>query len=187
MSIASELNALNGYILGAYDEINNKGGTVPANKNMANLASAIASISSGGGGGGGFATGTYTPSSTTTTSFTITHDLGSTPNIILFWDADYRGNDVEQYQVIALIGTTHSFATSIGADVNIHRISASAANSSSLIDYVVSGSGKYDILSTFSYAYRLSLHSATDTSFKVLSGRSEKVIGGRTYAWLVVA
>lgn len=48
MSIASELNALNGYILGAYDEINTKGGTVPANKNMANLASAIASISGGG-------------------------------------------------------------------------------------------------------------------------------------------
>lgn len=47
MSIASELSALNGYILGAYDEINDKGGTVPANKNMANLASAIASISSG--------------------------------------------------------------------------------------------------------------------------------------------
>ena len=49
MSIASELSALNGYILGAYDEINGKGGTVPANKNMANLASAIASISGGGG------------------------------------------------------------------------------------------------------------------------------------------
>ena len=47
MSIASELSALNGYILGAYDEINDKGGDVPANKNMANLASAIASISTG--------------------------------------------------------------------------------------------------------------------------------------------
>ena len=52
MSIASELTALNGYILGAYDEINDKGGTVPQNKNMANLATAIASISGGGGGGG---------------------------------------------------------------------------------------------------------------------------------------
>jgi len=47
MSIASELNALNGYILGAYDEVNTKGGTVPANKNMANLATAIGSISTG--------------------------------------------------------------------------------------------------------------------------------------------
>lgn len=47
MSIASELSALNGYILGAYGEINTKGGTVPANKNMANLAPAISTISSG--------------------------------------------------------------------------------------------------------------------------------------------
>lgn len=47
MSIASELSALNGYILGAYGEINTKGGTVPANKNMANLATAISTISSG--------------------------------------------------------------------------------------------------------------------------------------------
>lgn len=47
MSIASELNALNGYILDAYDEINTKGGTVPANKNMSNLAPAIVSIPSG--------------------------------------------------------------------------------------------------------------------------------------------
>lgn len=50
MSIASELNALNGYILGAYDEIDDKGGMIPQNKNMANLASSIASISGGGGG-----------------------------------------------------------------------------------------------------------------------------------------
>lgn len=49
MSIASELSALNGYILGAYDEISDKGGTVPANKNMANLATAIGTISTGGG------------------------------------------------------------------------------------------------------------------------------------------
>lgn len=70
MSIASELSALNGYILGAYDEINGKGGTVPANKNMANLASAISSISGGGGGGAatigefGVISGTYTPATT---------------------------------------------------------------------------------------------------------------------------
>lgn len=47
MSIASELNALNGYILGAYDEISTMGGTVPANKNMSNLAPTIASIPGG--------------------------------------------------------------------------------------------------------------------------------------------
>lgn len=71
MSIASELTALNGYILGAYDEINTKGGTVPANKNMANLASAISSIETGGGGGAigdfGIISGEVTPSNTTST------------------------------------------------------------------------------------------------------------------------
>lgn len=53
MSIASELNALNGHIISAYDEIDTMGGTIPQNKNMANLASAISSIPTGGGGGGG--------------------------------------------------------------------------------------------------------------------------------------
>lgn len=96
MSIASELNALNGYILGAYDEINTKGGTVPANKNMANLASAIASISSGGGGGG------FDPSIMGMTAINggtfigngvsdgikIIHDLGAIPKIMLTWSED---------------------------------------------------------------------------------------------------
>ena len=86
MSIASELNALNGYILGAYDEINTKGGTVPANKNMANLASAIASISGGGGGGGGnIAMGTFTTGSTAETTHTITHGLGVLPKTFACW------------------------------------------------------------------------------------------------------
>lgn len=49
MSIASELSALNGYILGAYDEVNTMGGTVPQNKNMTNLATAIGTIPTGGG------------------------------------------------------------------------------------------------------------------------------------------
>lgn len=48
MSIASELNALNDHILGAYDAIDTKGGTIPQNKNMANLPDAIDSIPSGG-------------------------------------------------------------------------------------------------------------------------------------------
>ena len=50
MSIASELTALNGHILDAYDAVDAKGGTIPANKNMASLATAIGTISGGGGG-----------------------------------------------------------------------------------------------------------------------------------------
>lgn len=83
MSIASELSALNGYILGAYDEIDGKGGTVPANKNMANLASAIASISGGGGGDDNIITGFFTTGSTTETSHVITHNMGALPRIFI--------------------------------------------------------------------------------------------------------
>lgn len=54
MSIASELTNLRTNISNAYDAINTKGGTIPANKNTANLATAIDSISGGGGKIGDF-------------------------------------------------------------------------------------------------------------------------------------
>lgn len=79
MSIASELTALNGYILGAYDEINEKGGTVPANKNMANLASAISSIETGGGGTPLVSCGTITASAAGVVN--VEHGLGQRPTI----------------------------------------------------------------------------------------------------------
>lgn len=94
MSVASELSALNGYILGAYDEINGKGGTVPTNKNMANLASAIASISGGGGGGGvdisafrgctKIEVGVYQPTSMNPN--TIPHSLGLVPKLFALYE-----------------------------------------------------------------------------------------------------
>lgn len=48
MSIATELTALSGHITNAYNAVNTKGGTIPTNKNMANLDDAILSIPSGG-------------------------------------------------------------------------------------------------------------------------------------------
>ena len=48
MSIANELTALSTNLSNAYDAVDNKGGTIPANKNTANLATAINSISGGG-------------------------------------------------------------------------------------------------------------------------------------------
>lgn len=47
MAIADKLTKLSTDISNAYDEIENKGGTIPANKNTDNLASAIGSISTG--------------------------------------------------------------------------------------------------------------------------------------------
>lgn len=48
MSIATELENLNGDILDAYTAVSAKGGTIPAHKNMDNLDTAIASIPTGG-------------------------------------------------------------------------------------------------------------------------------------------
>lgn len=48
MSIASELTTLEGYIDDAYNAVSAKGGTLPANKNMSSLSTAIGSISGGG-------------------------------------------------------------------------------------------------------------------------------------------
>lgn len=50
MSIASEITRINNNIANAYTSVNNKGGTLPATQNSANLATAITSIPSGGGG-----------------------------------------------------------------------------------------------------------------------------------------
>lgn len=110
MSIASELTALNGYILGAYDEINTKGGTVPANKNMANLASAIASISGGGGmdlssifnGCQQFEIGTFKPSASGTT-YTLNHSLGVAPCLILALDPNSLTSWVSDYSYSKLV------------------------------------------------------------------------------------
>ena len=50
MSIATELTKTAEYIGNAYDSINTMGGTIPQDKNLANMSTAIESIPSGGGG-----------------------------------------------------------------------------------------------------------------------------------------
>lgn len=49
-TISDELSTLNDNLLIAYSAIDNMGGTIPADKNTDNLATAISSIPSGGGG-----------------------------------------------------------------------------------------------------------------------------------------
>ena len=51
MSIATELQNYNDGLLDAYDAVDTKGGTIPTNKNLDNLPTAIGSIPAGGGGG----------------------------------------------------------------------------------------------------------------------------------------
>ena len=51
MSIASAITAAQGKVANCYTAISNKGGTLPATQNLANMPEAINSISGGGGGG----------------------------------------------------------------------------------------------------------------------------------------
>lgn len=128
MSIASELTALNGYILGAYDEINDKGGTVPANKNMANLASAIASISGGGGGevdiSGLFGltkavSGTFSVSSASYQEYTLTHNLGILPKLVIFASDEVEKGD-DRYIVGGFVLQTGTMLSSKLMSSGIH-------------------------------------------------------------------
>ncbi len=47
MSIATELQNYNTYLTNAYDKVEDKGGTIPQNKNLQNLTNAIDSIQGG--------------------------------------------------------------------------------------------------------------------------------------------
>ena len=49
MAIADTINSMKTNITNAYNAIHTKGGTIPTNKNLANLSTAINSISAGGG------------------------------------------------------------------------------------------------------------------------------------------
>ena len=51
MTIASEITRINNNIASAYTACNNKGATMPATQNSANLATCIGTITGGGGGG----------------------------------------------------------------------------------------------------------------------------------------
>lgn len=52
MAIADTINSMKTNITNAYNTIQTKGGTIPTNKNLENLSTAINSISTGGSGGG---------------------------------------------------------------------------------------------------------------------------------------
>ena len=53
MAIADTINSMKTNITNAYNAIQTKGGTIPTNKNLVNLSTAINSIPAGGTGGGG--------------------------------------------------------------------------------------------------------------------------------------
>ena len=91
MAISNELNTLKTNISSAYAMIQNKGGTVPTNKNTQNLSNAINTIPSGGSVDEYFGSITTKSSSNTTLLHYMTKipDLLGTPTSLeqLFYDA----------------------------------------------------------------------------------------------------
>jgi len=184
MSIASELNALNGYILGAYDEINTKGGTVPANKNMANLASAIASITAGGGGGGGLKVefGLFTVSADT--------DLNTNSSSI-----EIASITLTSVYIAGLVlnGTLtaglRNFASSIHVDPSALGLSASGLGRVSACCRTTSSAtnGNLNTGGMASSAFSGLYVSGGKLIYNVTSSTAQaKFLAGRTYTWFVV-
>lgn len=169
MSIASELTALNGYILDAYDAINAKSGTIPANKNMANLASAISSISGGGGGDPAVETGTLAiPAGGG--ELTISHTLGSAPQLftlhyqktqsfgpeeVVFWAMSSNGNiTASGYYIVSILmgNVSTSKGDSVTDGVNYITMNGStvilSANIVNKIDAMYRGSDAFWMATT---------------------------------------
>ena len=194
MSIASELNALNGYILGAYDEINTKGGTVPANKNMANLASAIASIIAGGGGNIDLSalgitkaeSGTFTNSYPNESNlWEVSHTLGVVPKLAMYIMADdtYLENSSTSSSKCAVFGlkiqtgSLNGYYTRSGIYVDVcmggykNGGNHYQTTNISYADTHFSSANAVDISATrFTYSYNFTAYKATTSSITFYRG-----------------
>lgn len=201
MSIASELSALNGYILGAYDEINDKGGTVPANKNMANLASAIASISSGGGISGLY-TGTVTiTDESAQTYITISEAFPKEkgqPKLCILYEMhtaeNDTGTDTSRTRFPKYYIARRNTATSSGVGVSgesyhmsLHTIRYSGSSySSDDINASVNGLFYQNSSASNSSAYTFCKGSAGTGNLYFGTGGTYGLRTGRSYRWIVI-
>lgn len=210
MSIASELNALNGYILGAYDEINTKGGTVPSNKNMANLASAIASISAGGGGDIDLSalgitkaeSGTFTNSYPNKSNFLeVSHTLEVVPKLSMYIMADdtYLENSSTSSSKCAVFGlkiqtgSLNGYYTRGGIYVDVcmggykNGGSHYQTTNISYADTHFSSSNAVDISATrFTYSYNFTAYKATTSSITFYRGVNNAYFSPyTTYKYLI--
>lgn len=215
MSIASELQNLNDKILDAYDAVNDKGGTIPSAKNMANLSTAISSITTGGGGGSSdfdfssfynftkSASGTFTVPSTTYSGYTITHNLGAIPVLVAFY-ADVESITKSDWGSNKILG---GIAMQIGA-VTGRGTSATVGANSFYIGYNAytnssgSGAGYGGVGAPSEVGATTNVHSfttnyqgngcvvnlATTTTAKLTGGTTNcRFMTGVTYKWVAIA
>ncbi len=184
MSIASELTALNGYILGAYDEINTKGGTVPANKNMANLASAIGTISGGGGitfGDWVLSTGTIVPTETISANYTITLPTTTASGTVVSGAATaifFLALELPPYATIADYYTSILRAM---ANYNVKRAGSGYTGDTYVSSFNTSGS---ITTNTTTSALKIEYLRASEIEVKFGCTSSRQLLAGCSYRWM---
>ena len=128
MSISTELTALNNYIKSAYTAVDTKGGTVPQNKNMNNLSTAISSIPAGGGVGlprEVSAQGVY---SMPTTSFTFSLPAGTTDiaeYCMYYAFRDCRGLTSVDMSSLTSLNNTYSLYWAFASCANLTSVNLS--------------------------------------------------------------
>ena len=160
MSIASELNNLSTNILNAYDAIETKGGTIPTNKNMVNIPSAVDSIPAGGSFTGipkSVVNSEYT-STTDVTEFAIPSEATSV-STYMFWYAFYQSPSLKKFDAhsITTANKGYAFARACESCGNLETIDFSNLAT-------VTGQGSYGFQSAFSSCSKL-----TSASFPKLT------------------
>lgn len=178
MSISSEITALSNNISSAYTAISNKGGTIPANKNTANLANAIASITTGGGGvdiSGFFgasvlAAGNFTGTGENTQ--TITHNLGVVPKLVIYVGANIPA------------GSNLAPSAQFGIATNSLGSAADMQASASDTRDILGATPKYSNATGTSGS---AVISATTTQATLKSSSTGIFATGCTYYWLALA
>lgn len=172
MSISTEINRIKNNIESAYTQIENKGGTIPSTKNSANLATAISSIVAGGGLPSGIskiAFGEYTVTSAfTTTRQTVTHNLGTTPDMVIFYYDN--GN----------IATTYSMLFAIRSSKLGYR--SSAYNSY----YAYHGNSTTTVTMANSNNANYGVGNLTNTTFTIQSHSTSYYWRANTYKWIAI-
>lgn len=112
MSIESELNNLSTNISNAYNAVETKGGTIPTNKNMVNLPSAIESISAGGSFVGipkcVNTRGVYGPV-TEETVFSLPEDAKDV-DTYTFWYAFYSSTGIKKFDAHSVEKISYGYA-----------------------------------------------------------------------------
>lgn len=173
MSIASQLTDLQNNITAAYGSASDKGATMPAKQSAANLASTIASITgadiSDFFGATKIVAGSFTGNSQN--SYTITHDLGITPKLIVYVMDGYLSTGPT---IAAATGT--AFAPASGADP-IQSFAGYDTDSS------VAAQGSTEDMGN-PYA-TCAVAGATITQATLLAG-SGVFVPGATYRWIAL-